>query len=307
MKQIEAVDAHHHLWDLEERHYPWLTPNPAGDPFPDFAELCRSYRIEDYRADCANQDIVKSVHVQAEHDPDAPVRETAWLQEIADHPRSGGFPHAIVAGADLSRKNAESVLESQLTFANVRGLRQILNAESTAASAGSAESALEMRASQLENEDWLCNFSLLRRFDLSFELQLFPWQTERAATLISRHPDTQIILNHALMPFDRSDEGLALWRGALEACARFPNVVIKISGLGMAPGGTTEAMSRRLIEETLEFFGSERCLFASNFPVDRLWTDYGTLWGLFRDVVSSLSEDEQRAVLRGNAERVYRI
>ena len=86
----DIIDAHHHLWDLEENHYPWLTPNPETDPFPNFADLCQNYLLEDFRADCANQNIVKSVHVQAEHDEDDPVRETAWLQKIADDPSSGG-------------------------------------------------------------------------------------------------------------------------------------------------------------------------------------------------------------------------
>jgi predicted TIM-barrel fold metal-dependent hydrolase len=305
--RIAAVDAHHHLWDLGVRHYSWLHASPAGDPFPDFVELCRDYKIEDYRADCAGQDIVKSVHVQAEHDADDPVRETAWLQAIADDSRSVGFPHAIVAGADLARGDVERVLEAQASFVNVRGIRQILRRESTGASGASAEKTLASRASQLEDEGWLRGFGLLRRFDLSFDLQLFAWQTNEARALLRRYPDTQIILNHTLMPFDRSEEGLALWRRGLAIFAAYPNVALKISGLGMAPGSWDGALNRRLVVEALEAFGTRRCLFASNFPIDRLAADYDTIWTLFRDAVSTLSADEQHAVLRGNAERVYRI
>jgi predicted TIM-barrel fold metal-dependent hydrolase len=305
--RVAAVDAHHHLWDLSVSHYSWLHPNPAGDPFPDFVELCRDYTIEDYRVDCAKDDIVKSVHLQAEHDADDPIRETAWLQAIADDSRSAGFPHAIVGGADLARGDVEQVLEAQASFANVRGIRQILNRDSTAASGESAEKALASRANQLEDEGWLRNFALLRRFDLSFDLQLFPWQTHEARELLRRHPDTQIILNHALMPFDRSADGLALWRRGLAIFAAYPNVALKISGLGMAPGGWDETLNRELVTQALEAFGTQRCLFASNYPIDRLTADYDTIWALFRDAVSPLSADEQRAVLRGNAERVYRI
>jgi len=130
---------------------------------------------------------------------------------------------------------------------------------------------------------------------------------DEAARLVASHPDTQIVLNHTLMPFDRSEDGLALWRKGLETLASLPNVAIKISGLAMAPGGWNEPVNRRLVMESIEVFGTDRCLFASNFPVDGLITDYDTIWNLFRDVISPLSENEQRALLSANAERVYRI
>jgi len=310
MTKLAAIDAHHHLWDLEENDYPWLVSNPETDPFPNFGDLCQSYRLEDYRADIARQNIVKSVHVQAEHDEADPVRETAWLQSVADAPGSGGFPHAIVAWADLSQPDVEGILEGHRAFANLRGIRQMLNQPPSSAKEGSAVEdggVLSKHGNLLENSAFLRNFALLRKFDLSFDMQIFPWQTSDGARLIAAHPDTAFVLNHTLMPFDRSDEGLAVWRAALETYATFPNVVIKISGLGMAPGGFDERTNRRLARETIEVFGPERCLLASNFPVDKLMSDYDTIWNLFRDVISELSTGEQAAILRGNAERVYRI
>jgi predicted TIM-barrel fold metal-dependent hydrolase len=305
--RIGAVDAHHHLWDLGVSHYAWLHPNPAGDPFPDFEKICRDYTIEDYRAEIAGHGIVKSVHVQAEHDASAPVRETTWLQAIADDPRSGGFPHAIVAGADLMHPDAEAVLEAQASHANVRGIRQILSPRATAASGDPAEKALASRAAQLEDEGFLRQFALLRRFDLSFDLQLFAWQRDEAKALLRRHDDTRIVLNHTLMPFDRSEEGMEQWRRGLEFFADHPHVVLKISGLGMAPGGWDPALNRRLVTRAIEAFGTDRCLFGSNFPIDGLVADYASVWSVYRDAVEALSEDEQIAVLRGNAERIYRI
>ena len=307
MSTIGAVDAHHHLWDLGVAHYAWLHPNPAGDPFPDFEKVCRDYRIEDYHADIEGEGVVKSVHVQAEHDADDPVRETAWLQAIADDPRARGFPHAIVAGADLARADAEAVLEAQVSHANVRGVRQILRPDRTAASGDPAEKALASRAAQLQDEGWLQQFGLLRRFGLSFDLQLFAWQRDAATALLRRHDDVQIVLNHTLMPFDRSEEGMAEWRRGLRFFAQHPRVVLKISGLGMAPGGWDPATNRRLVIEAIEAFGADRCLLGSNFPIDGLAADYAAVWSLYRDAVEGLSEDERFAVLRGTAERVYRI
>lgn len=304
---IAAVDGHHHLWDLTVRHYAWLHPNPDGDPFPGFEAICRDYTIADYHADCATESIAKSVHVQAEHDADDPVRETAWLQAIADDPRSGGFPHGIVAGADLARDDVEGVLEAQASFRNVRGIRQILSREKTTPSGEVADDALASRALQLEDERWLRGFAALRRHALSFDLQLFAWQTEHAKPLLRRHPDVQIVLNHTLMPFDRSEEGLAVWRRGLAFFADHPNVALKISGLGMAPGGWDPALNRRLVEEAVGVFGTDRCLFGSNFPIDGLAADYAAIWAVYRDAIAGCSLDEQVSLLRGNAERVYRI
>lgn len=304
--RVDAVDAHHHLWDLGISHYDWLHPNPAGDPFPDFEKICRDYTIDDYRSDIEGQGILKSVHLQAEHDADHPVRETAWLQKIADDPLSKGFPHAIVAGADLSRTDAEAVLEAQVSHANVRGIRQILSPQKTGASGDPAEDALASRAAQLQDAGWLRNFKLLRRFDLSFDLQLFAWQQEEARAML-RHDEIQIVLNHTLMPFDRSEEGMVQWRRGLDFFADHPHVVLKISGLGMAPGGWDPALNRRLIAEAIEAFGTDRCFFGSNFPIDGLVADYAAVWAVYRDAIESLSKDEQFNVLRGNAERVYRI
>ena len=306
MAQLPAVDAHHHLWDLEANRYPWLMPGEGPLPFPNFKSLCRNYLVDDFRADCAHQSIVKSVHVQAEHDESDPVRETAWLQAVADRPESGGFPHAIVAFADLSEHGVEKVLEGHCAHRNTRGIRQMLNFDSRAAE-GSGRGPLDKRRDLLADARFRAQFALLRRYDLSFDLQIFPWQAADAARLVADHADTQFVVNHTLMPFGRSEAGLVLWRTGLATLAAFPNVAIKISGLGMSATGWNTEISRRLVRETLDVFGTTRCLFGSNFPVDRLMIDYDTPWQVFREGIAELSTDEQRAVLRGNAERVYRI
>ncbi|MBY0400353.1 amidohydrolase family protein [Myxococcota bacterium] len=306
MALLPAVDAHHHLWNLKANRYPWLMPGEGPLPFPGFEALCRDYLLSDFRADGARQAIVKSVHVQAEHDESDPVRETAWLQSVADAPGSGGFPHAIVAFADLAEPGVEAILEGHRRHRNTRGIRQMLNFDPRQ-SEGPSRHALDKRRDLLADAGFLARFGLLRKFDLSFDMQLFPWQASAAAKLVAAHPDTQFIVNHTLMPMDRSESGLAIWRQGLATLAGFENVAIKISGLGMSSTGWNTETSRRLARETIETFGPVRCLFGSNFPVDRLMIDYDTPWQVFREVVSRYSEDEQRALLSGNAERVYRI
>lgn len=303
---LPAIDAHHHLWDLEANRYPWLMPGEGPPPFPNFETLCRDYLVADFRADGARQAIVKSVHVQAEHDEADPVRETAWLQAVADRPESGGFPHAIVAFADLSEHGVEKILEGHCAHRNLRGIRQMLNFDPRAAE-GTGHGPLDKRKNLLADASFLAQFALLRRYGLSFDMQLFPWQAQDAAKLVAAHPDTQFIVNHTLMPMDRSEADLEIWRKGLATLAQFENVAIKISGLGMSATGWNTDQSRQLVRETLDCFGSSRCLFGSNFPVDRLMIDYDTPWQVFREAIAELSADEQIALLSGNAERVYRI
>jgi len=86
MDNIQIVDAHHHLWDLNNEHtkYSWLMVEEGEAFFGDYAAIRKSYLLEHYLEDSKNQNIIKSVHVQAEHDDDKPVNETAWLQNLAD-------------------------------------------------------------------------------------------------------------------------------------------------------------------------------------------------------------------------------
>jgi predicted TIM-barrel fold metal-dependent hydrolase len=86
-----------------------------------------------------------------------------------------------------------------------------------------------------------------------------------------------------------------------------PNVAVKISGLGMADRNWTEASMRPFVLATIELFGVERCLFASNFPVDKLMSDYRTLWQAYDNITRDFSADERAALFQGNAARYYRI
>ena len=128
MDKIKIVDAHHHLWDLENKDtsYAWLMVSEGEAFFGDYAAIRKSYKLEDYLEDAKNQNVIKSVHVQAEHDDDKPVSETAWLQKIADtHPSQ--LPNAIVAFADFSKSNISEILDQHQEYKNIRGIRQILS------------------------------------------------------------------------------------------------------------------------------------------------------------------------------------
>lgn len=297
--ELAIIDAHHHLWDLERNRYPWLearpmAPSVAGDLTP----IAKSYRIQEYRADIANWNVVKSVHVECGWDRTNPVGETAWLQSVA---YADGFPHGIVAHATLDAPDVERILAAHAAFPNCRGIRHIVNWHRDPAK------TYVSRPDLLRHGRWLKGFALLRKYGLSFDLQLYPSQMEDGAALARAHPDTLIILNHAGMPVDRDEAGIAAWRAGMKRLAEAPNVVVKISGLGMVDWHWSETSIRPFVLETIDTFGIERAMFASNFPVDRLYSDFDTLFAAFDAITAKFSAEERRLLFSGNAARWYRL
>ena len=298
---MQIIDPHHHLWDLERHDYPWLrpeTPHPAGELTP----ICRSYRLDDFLADAAGLELVKSVHLQAEIDRRDPVAETAWLQAVADAPGSRGFPHGIVAFADLADPGVEATLERHCGHANVRGIRYLLNYE-----AGEPLYCATERGDWLRDPRWRQGYALLANYGLSFDLQIFWQQMEDALDLARAFPETQIILNHTGMPGSAT---ATMSRLGGTACARSPQRPMwprKSRASAMFHHDWTAEMIRPFVLDTIEVFGTDRCMFASNFPVDKLHADYRAIWHGFDRITADFSEPERRELFHDNAARFYRL
>jgi len=298
---MQIIDPHHHLWDLERHDYPWLrpeTPHPAGDLTP----ICQSYRLADFLFDVTGLELVKSVHLQAEIDRRDTVAETAWLQAIADAPDSFGIPHGIVAFADLADPKVEATLERHCRYANMRGVRYLLNYEAGAPLYCAAE-----RGDWLRDPQWRKGYALLARYGLSFDLQIFWQQMEDALDLARTFPDTQIILNHTGMPRKSDRAYVEAWRNGMRTLAAAPNVAVKISGLGMFHHDWTAELIRPWVLDAIEMFGTDRSMFASNFPVDRLHANYHTVWQAFDRITADFAPAERRKVFHDNAARFYRL
>ena len=298
---MQIIDAHHHLWDLKRYDYPWLrpeTPHPAGDLTP----ICQSYRLADFLFDATGLELVKSVHLQAEIDRRDTVAETAWLQAIADAPDSFGFPHGIVAFADLADPKVEATLEQHCRHANVRGIRYLLNYE-----AGEPLYCATGRGDWLGDRQWRQGYALLGKYGLSFDLQIFWQQMADALDLARAFPETQIILNHTGMPRKRDSDYVESWRSAMRTLAAAPNVAAKISGLAMFHHDWTPELIRPFVLDTIEIFGVGCCMFASNCPVDKLHADYQAIWRAFDGITADFSRDERRALFHDNAVRFYRL
>lgn len=293
------IDAHQHFWDLGRNPYPWLQdPEPIPFRYGDYSALKRNYLPADLARDTEGFALVKTVHIEAEWDRASPVDETRWLSGLA---AATGRPSACVAHAALDGAEVEGVLAQQAAFPLVRGIR---HKPVTAATRAGARRGLP---GSMDDERWRRGYALLARHGLSFDLQAPWWNLDQAADLARDFPGTQMIINHTGLPADRSPEGLAGWRAALEQVALCPNVALKISGLGQRGRAWTAEANVPVIREAIAIFGAGRCMFASNFPVDSLVASYGTILQGFLAAIADRPDAERRQLLHDNAQRIYRL
>lgn len=296
---MRVVDPHVHFWRLDLGNQPWLE-NPQPNLLGDYSPMAHDFGPADLLTAAGEVEIAAAVHIEA--DAVDPVRETDWLATLPGSDGAGDLPSALVVGADLSAPDAREVLERQLAAsARVRGVRQILNVH--------ADPLFDYVGRHYMREpQWRANFALLAEFGLSFDLQLYPDQMPAAAILAAEHPDVTFVINHAGMYVDRNRiGGWRAWRDGLRALARLPNVAIKLSGFGMLDHDWSQGSIRPLIFEAIDTFGVERCLLASNYPVDGLYAGYEAIWQAYAEILSGASAAERAALFEHNARRVYRL
>ncbi len=298
LRSLPKADPHHHLWDLSMGRHPWLVPPVTPRMYGDHTPICKDYLLDDFRRDSAPHNVVKSVHVQANWDLSDPVGETRWVQAIAD---AHGFPHAIVAYADLAAPNLDAVLEAHLAHSGVRGIRQILG--------HTDDPHVERpgRPDLLTDPAWERGYARLAHHGLTFDLQVFPKQMPAAARLAARHPEVPLVVVHTGFPFDRSEQGVALWRAGMAALAALPHACAKLSGPGMVMPDWTPESFAPFIHETIDLFGPQRCMFASNVPPDAIHKTYDDIYAGFYAWAARYGEDEQRQLFHDTACRFYRL
>ncbi|MEW9617806.1 amidohydrolase family protein [Shinella sp. S4-D37] len=295
---FEVFDAHQHFWDPQTNYHPWLSDEPMI-PFRygDYGPIRRRFLPPDYFAEAKDVNIVGTVYVETEWNPADPLGETRYIQGIAAR---YGYPNALVAQAWLDREDAAELIAAQAAFPLVRSVRH-----KPAAAASPAE-ARRGRPGGMDDPRWREGFAALGGHDLLFDLQAPWWELEAAAALAADFPATTIVLNHAGLPADRSPEGLAEWRAALGRLARQPNVVLKISGIGLPGRPWTVADNGPIIRDAIAIFGWQRCMFASNFPVDSLVGRFSTIFDGFYAATEGHSDAARRALFRDTAVRIYR-
>lgn len=293
----KIIDAHHHLWDLDEVKHTWLAETGVTRFFGDPAPIQKNYFVSDFKTDYGDLPIVGSVHIQCGVALEHNVKETEFVQAQSD---SHGLANAIVAFCDLTQITSQAELDQHQAFKNLRGVRQILGRDAI-------EDAKNGTNALLENPAFKDGLKTLIKRDLSFDLQLTPPLLSAAARLFKSMEKLPVAICHAGSPQDFSKEGIRDWETGLKDFAEHGNMICKISGLGMFDHSWTVDSFRERVLRTIDVFGPSRIAFGSNFPVDKLYASYEDTFGAFIALTDAFSISERDDMFYGTAQRFYRI
>jgi predicted TIM-barrel fold metal-dependent hydrolase len=228
----------------------------------------------------------------------------------------------IVSFADLRLPNVDAVLEGQIEAAGgrFRGIRQIAAHDPAIVGASSYVPPPGL----MEDPNFRRGLQRLPAHDLTFEAWIYHPQIRNLTALARECPEVKIVLNHfggplGVGPYKR-DEVFPGWRAEIKALAACPNVCVKLGGLAMivnafdfhlAPlppsSGELADAWRPYVETCIESFGAHRCMFESNFPVDKGACSYPVLFNAFKRLASGASASEKADLFAGTASRFYRL
>ena len=290
MTKLDFVDTHVHFYDMQhpELFYAHWQPDVVhptlGTRTRELGE--RNFVAEDYIALTRNANVTKAVHVQAAIGSKDPVKETEWLQEAADRT---GFPHGIVAYADLREPDVDDMLARHAEYPLLRGIRDFSYGD------------------YLTVPEFHRGFALLEKYNLSANMSVQWQEMEKLRDLAGKFPNIKMLVDHTGLPAERNDEYFAKWKQGMVTAAKPDNTVCKISGLGMSDNDWTVDSIRPFVLHCIESFGVDRCIFGTNWPVDSLFSGYDDIVDAYTEIISDFSEDEQIAMFSRNAELLYNI
>lgn len=292
----DIVDSHHHVW--RQADMPWLSGPMVPRIFGPYEPIQRDYLIDEYREDATSSGIAASVYVQPNWPLDRVVDEVRWVRELHDET---GWPMAMVGCADLFDENAADVMRAQQALTPlVVGTRLQLHWHER------TEFRFADGPDRMKDPVFGHNIAVLAELGWLFELQVFSGQMHDAAQLVADNPDVQFVLVHAGMLTDRRDETeVRRWRAGMRELAAYPNVVVKLTGQGTFVHRVDLDLLRFVADEVLAGFGSQRTMFGTNFPVEKLWTSMADLTHAWKHAVSDRTPDEQADVFSRTARRVY--
>lgn len=292
----EIVDSHHHVW--RQADMPWLSGPMVPRIFGPYEPIRRDYLLDEYVDDATASGIATSVYVQPNWPMDRVVDEVRWIRELHEQT---GWPMAMVGCADLFDAGAVETMRAQQALTPlVVGTRLQLHWHER------PEFRFADGPEQMKDPVLGDNIAALADLGWLFELQVFPGQMHDAAQLVSEHPDVQFVLVHAGMLTDRHDRAeLEQWRTGMRSLASLPNIVVKLTGQGTFVHRVDPDLLRMVADEVIDGFGSDRAMFGTNFPVEKLWTSMPELTEAWKRAVLDRTTDEQADVFARTARRVY--
>lgn len=310
------VDPHHHLWVA--RPDPYLVPDLIEDISSGHKVLATVF------IQCGSE------YRRTGPEEMRPVGETEFVAKLVREYEKRPFGAVdvcagIVGHADCRLGEAiDAVLEAHVRAGRKRfkGIRH-----SGTYDAGIAPTAPPGAPPGLYRDDaFRAGFGRLSRHGLTFEAWLYHPQLNDLVDLLRQFPDQKVVLNHfggplGVGPYEgKRAEVFALWRASIAELARFPNLHIKLGGLAMNVNGfgyhhnvlppSSEQIARDwspYVDVAIEAFGVDRCMFESNFPVDKGMCSYAVLWNAFKRIASGCSADEKAALFHRTAERFYSL
>jgi len=295
-EDFKAIDAHHHIWRLSD--LAWLNGPTQPRIFGDYDAIRRDYSIAEFISDAEPEGVSGSVYIQVNWPEGKEIEEARWVQETAD---LYGIIKAIIGFADFSSPSCAATLKELSQFPLLRGIRQQLHWH---------ENPLYKFAPAPDvftDAKWRQNFALLQEYNWSFELQVFASQMKDAADLAAGFQAIPMVLQHCGMPEDTSKAGKSGWLDGMKRLAQAPNIYCKFSGLGTFIHQISVDFISDITGQCLELFGAERCLYGSNFPIEKIWTEYPDLIQAFRQSLKDLPENQQRSIFFETAQKVYKI
>ncbi|MCE7029667.1 amidohydrolase family protein [Jiella avicenniae] len=294
---MTLVDCHFHIWEREKLD--WLNGPMKPRIFGPYEPIRRDYPIEEFMEDAKSVGIEKAVYVQPNWGPGREVEEVRWVEERAERT---GWPHAIVAPTDLMDDDCFAVMKEEARISKrMRGCRQQLHWHEN------PQYRYAPVPDQMNDPVFRKNLKHVADMGWLFELQVFSGQAENAAKLVRDFPDIPFVLVHAGMLEGDTPDVVERWKTGLKRLAENDNLAVKFSGQGTFNQKVDRTFIGLVVDECLATFGSERCMFGSNFPVEKLWTDYASIFEAYQDALSAYSDDDRRNVFGATAERVYRI
>jgi predicted TIM-barrel fold metal-dependent hydrolase len=284
------IDTHVHFWDLLHPTITWNWLAPQNQhPILGNIDAIKSvrYDVAALAAEARFAGVTGAVHVQAAVGTSEPLDETLWLTKMAEN---SPMPFVIVAGVDLCARDVTEQLSAHARSPLLRGIRDY------------------GREDYLSDPAFERGVTALEEFGLALDLDC-KWEDMSLARDLARSaPGTTVVLEHIGYPRDTSSpEYFESWKAGIESIAEAPNVMCKISGLGMNRVAWTIEDLRPWVEHCIQTFGPDRCMFGSNWPVDRLYASYDAYVAAYRTLIESYTNAEQTLLLSGTANRIYSI
>jgi L-fuconolactonase len=270
------IDSHQHFWRFNPADYGWMKSD-----WP----IRRDFLPLDLEKELSARNLDGCVAVQARQSLD----ESRWLLELAE---GASIIRGVVGWVDLCSLDVARALEEFAKRAKFVGVRHVVQDE--------PDDQFMLR------EDFQRGIGMLHRFDLIYDLLVFPRQLPAAIALAERFPEQPFVLDHLAKPPIR-DGGLSPWREQIRQLAKLPNVSCKVSGL------VTEADWQNwraedfkpYLDVAFEAFGADRLMFGSDWPVCLLAGSYERVFGLVQDYVARLGADVEAKFFGGNAAGFY--